>query len=338
MPEVGALISELEQGRDLEAWDAEELMDYLIGGTAPEEEILTILNAMCDKGPSEGEIVAFARVMRSKASMLQHKIPRLVDTCGTGGGPATFNISTAAAFVAAGAGATIAKHGNRSSTGLGSADLLEALGVPLGGSNEILVSQLETVGIAFLFAPAHHPAMKHVAAARKKLGRRSVFNLLGPLANPAGATRQSIGIYDPKMMPLMGAAARSLNLDRAVLSHSREGLDEISPCTETDAVVLADGRLTELVLQPEDFDVNRLEFDAIKAGTNLEEAKAMFLESISDVGSKRASAVVPSAAVAIWLAELEPDFRSAAARARASIAEGRAEDKLRQLTEAGVAV
>jgi anthranilate phosphoribosyltransferase len=275
--------------------------------------------------------VAFAQTLGAIALKVDHQVPKVVDTCGTGGGKPTFNISTAAAFVAAGAGATVAKHGNRSSTGLGSADLLEALGVSLTSNAETLSQQLMDIGIAFLFAPNHHPAMRHVAAARRKLGRRSFFNLLGPLVNPAGATRLSIGIYDFNLVPTVSEAVAQLNLEKAVLSHSEDGLDEISPCAETKAVFLENGILSHRVLCPEEFGVNRLEWSQIEAGSNLEDSKNMFLEAISEPSSARANAVIPSAAVAIWLADLDGNLADAADRARVSIREGQALHKLQQL-------
>jgi anthranilate phosphoribosyltransferase len=334
-PEFGNVFGPLAQGRDLEVWEAENVMHYLIGGNASDEEILSILNSLCDKGATETEIVAFAGVMRSKATLLDHAFDDLVDTCGTGGGKPTFNISTAAAFVAAGAGVRIAKHGNRSTTGLGSADVLERLGVRLGAPSEELVHLLETVGIAFLFAPAHHPAMKHVAGARKMLGRRSVFNLLGPLVNPAGATRQSIGVHDPNLLGLMGNVVKCLGMKKAVLVHSEDGLDEVSPCAPTRAVLLEDGELREVVFMPEDFSISTLAPEVILPGRDLAESADFLVEAISAPESLRASAVIPSAAVAIGLAGLEPDLASAAERAKKSIAEGRAIQKLSQLVASG---
>jgi anthranilate phosphoribosyltransferase len=325
------IYSPLDRKADLSFSEAEALMRFLIGGAAQEKEILQILNAMCDKGPTETEIVAFATVMRSKGSMLLHPFTDLVDTCGTGGGRPTFNISTAAALVAAGAGVKVAKHGNRSTTGMGSADVLECLGLRLGASSEELVHQIDTVGVAFLFAQAHHPAMRHVASARKLLGRRSFFNLLGPLANPAGARRQLIGVYDPELLDLMANSLRRMHTERAVLVHSTDGLDEISPCAETQAVLLSETALETKLIQPEDFGVKRLDFSQIRPGNTLQESANFLLESISNGASPRSHAIIPSAATAIWLGGLEPNFSAAADRARASISEGYALKKLNQL-------
>src|SRR5579862_6136466 len=280
---------------------AAEIMRFLIGGEATDAQIGGILLGLRIKGCTTKELAAFMTVMREKAALIGHSFENLVDTCGTGGGRPTFNISTAAAIVAASAGARIAKHGNRSMTGLGSADVLEELGIPIGGDPETLLHNLETVGIIFMFAPAHHPAMKHVAKARKELGLRTVFNQLGPLANPASAKRQLVGVYDPGLMRSMGEALRELGTERALLVHGLEGLDEISPCGPTEVVKVWEGRIVTEKLTPEDFGLAPVDPSALDAGATIGECAQILREAVSDVDSNRSKAVVPSAAAAIWI-------------------------------------
>lgn len=329
------LVQPLIERRDLDTAAAEELMRFLISGEATEAQIGAVIFGLRMKGCTTHELAAFARVMRDKAASVSHEFDDLVDTCGTGGGIPTFNISTAAAVVACAAGARIAKHGNRSMSGMGSADVLECLGVRLGSDPEELLHMLENLRMVFLFAPAHHPAMKHVAAARKQLGIRTVFNQLGPLANPARAQRQLIGVYEPGLMRSMGEALRELGTRRALLVHGREGLDEISPVGETEYVKVWDGNVSTGVLSPASFGLESIGAEAYAPGQSLDECAAIFWEAIGDDASPRSAAILPSAAAAIWISGLEESLPAAAERARAAISTGRATAKLQEIVEFG---
>jgi anthranilate phosphoribosyltransferase len=289
------------------------------------------------KGCTTQELAAFATVLREHAATISHSYSDLVDTCGTGGGSPSFNISTAAALVACAAGAKIAKHGNRGQTSsCGSADVLEELGVVIHSDPDRLRSILDKAGIVFLFAQAHHQAMRHVVSARKQLQVRTIFNQLGPLANPAGATRQLIGVYDAGLMRSMGEALNQLGTERALIVHGDDGLDEISPVTTTHYIKVWNGRVSPGQFTPADFGCEPLDPASLMPGESLQENGMILREAISDSKSRRAHAVLPSAAAAIWLAGLADDLFEAAAIARETVASGKAAaklDELIQLTE-----
>jgi len=329
------LVQPLLERKDLSQEQACEAMRYLISGDATEAQIGGFLLALRVKGCTTRELAAFASVMREKALIVVHPFHDLVDTCGTGGGVPSFNLSTAAAFVACGAGVRIAKHGNRSMTGLGSAEVLEALGVVLGEEPEHLAHQLETVRMAFLFAQAHHPAMRHVAKARRELGVRTVINQLGPLANPAGAKRQLIGVYEPGLMRSMGEALRVLEAERVMIVHGKDGIDEASAVTDTVYVKVWDGEVMTGTLRPQDFGIDPISSDALNNGTTPQENADILKEAITDIQSPRAMAILPSAAIAIWLSGLEDTLLDSAERAKSSIREGKAFGKLQELVAAG---
>ncbi|AIE88044.1 anthranilate phosphoribosyltransferase [Fimbriimonas ginsengisoli] len=329
------LVQPLIERKDLDPEMAEELMRYLISGEATEAQIGAVLFGLRMKGCTTREIASFVRVMREKAASVTHSHRDLVDTCGTGGGVPTFNISTAAAVVACAAGVRIAKHGNRSISGMGSADVLETLGAQLSADPERLAHMLETVRLVFLFAPAHHPAMRHVAAARKQLGFRTVFNQLGPLSNPAQAQRQLIGVYDAGLMRSMGEALRELGTERALIVHGNDGLDELSPCEPSEYVKVWDGKVSTGTLTPESFGLEPMPRSAVAPGRDLDDCAGIFREAVGDAESPRAGAVIPSAAATIWLAGLEDDLPSAARRAKLAIANGLATAKLQEIIEFG---
>ena len=328
------LVLPLVERRDLDAERAAALMGFLLGGEATDAQIGGVLLALRVKGCTTRELAAFAAELRAHAAALDVDTDGLVDTCGTGGGVPSFNVSTAAAFVAAGAGVRVAKHGNRAMTSrCGSADVLEALGVPIGGEPERLAHVLDAVGLVFMFAQSHHPAMRHVARARRELGQRTVFNQLGPLLNPAGARRQLVGVYDPGLMRSMGEALNHLGCERAYLVHGMEGLDEMSPCGPTEVVRVWEGRVFGETLEPRDFGLEPLDPSALEPSETLEGAAAILREAISDVGSPRAHAVLPSAAAAIHLAGIAESLPEGVERARAAIATGAAALKLERLVE-----
>lgn len=326
------IIHPLLERRDLTRDQARALMRFLMSGEATDAQVGAALIALRIKGCTTQELAAFASVLREHAATISHSFSNLVDTCGTGGGIPSFNISTAAAIVACAAGAKIAKHGNRAQTSAcGSADVLEALGVVIQADPERLLHILESVGIVFLFAQAHHHAMRHVGPARKQLQVRTVFNQLGPLANPAGATRQLIGVYDPALMRSMGEALNLLGTQRALIVHGDDGLDEISPVGTTHYIKVWDGRVSPGQFGPADFGCDPVDPSALAPGDSLESNAAILREAISDGGSPRAQVVVPSAAAAIWLAGLAHDLKEAAALARETVRDGRAARKLDEL-------
>jgi anthranilate phosphoribosyltransferase len=338
----GELVQPIIDGREMETAHAAELMAYLISGEATDAQIGAVIVGLRVKGCTPSELAEFARVMRATGATVEHAFDDLVDTCGTGGGLPTFNISTAAAIVAAAAGVRIAKHGNRSMTGLGSADLLEALGVPVLDPNpeagmKRILRQLGDIGIAFMFAPAHHPAMRHVAKARKELGVRTVFNQLGPLANPAGAKKQLIGVYDATLLNGMATALQILGSERAMLVHGLEGLDEISPCGPTEVVELQDGVVNKYTLEPCDFGLDPLPPSALEAGADIAGNAKILEEAISDRESLRCRAILPSAAAAIYVSGLEGDLKAGVAAAEEAIVSGSAVRKLEQMRQGGSA-
>lgn len=329
------IVRPVVERRELDEGQATALMRYLLLGEATDAQIGGALLALRVKGCTTRELAAFAAEMRLHATLLTTPTDGLVDTCGTGGGIPSFNVSTAAAFVAAGAGVRIAKHGNRAVTSrCGSADVLEALGVPITGDPERLAHVLESTGLVFMFAQHHHPAMRHIARARKELGQRTVFNQLGPLLNPAGARRQLVGVYDPALMWCMGETLRHLGCERAYLVHGLDGLDEISPAGRTEVVRLWDDRVTTLFLEPRDFGLEPIDLSALAPADDLAGAARVLREAISDPESPRAKAVLPSAAAAIHLSGIADSLPDGAERARAAIASGAAAAKLdRQIEE-----
>src|SRR5271165_1190437 len=272
------LIDKTERLEVLTRPEAETLMEELLSGRIDTPEIVRFLLALNRRPISSVELGAFARIMRHHAAQVfatEHdRPPHMVDTCGTGGdGCGTFNISTAAAFVAAAAGAHVAKHGNRSvSSRSGSADVLEALGVRIDLPLEQSGRAIREIGIGFLFAPAAHAATRHAVPARKQIGKRTVFNLLGPLTNPAGAESQVLGVFSPDVVDLVAHTLAELGVHRAFVLHGSGGLDEISLAGETLVAEVRDGAVKHLVLAPEDFGLPRAPLETLQGGTPQENA------------------------------------------------------------------
>src|SRR5947209_581424 len=249
-------------------------MDAMLDGGAPMAQMAALLVAMRMKGETPDEIAGAAQALRSRAARVEVAQDRLIDTCGTGGdGSHTFNISTCAAFVAAAGGARVAKHGNRAvSSKCGSADVLTALGVEVELAPEAVAACIDECGIGFLFAPRHHAAMRHVAPVRKELGLRTLFNLLGPLANPAGARRQLLGVYSPQLVPVLARTLAELGCDRAFVVHGEGGLDEISTEGTTIICEVRDGAVRQFELSPEDAGVQRAPLEGLRGGDARENA------------------------------------------------------------------
>jgi anthranilate phosphoribosyltransferase len=243
----------ITQRQNLSADQMSEMIGAIFAGTISDALISAFMAALATKGETFEELAGAARAMRRRAGRIQAAAPMVVDTCGTGGdGAGTFNISTTTAFVVAGCGVTVAKHGNRSvSSRCGSADLVEALGIDLGTAPEIVEEAVARIGIGFLFAPLYHGAMRHAAAARKELGLRSIFNMLGPLTNPAGADCQLLGVFAPTLTEMFAEALRLLGSRRALVVHGHDGLDEVSACAPTRITELKDGVIRTYDIAPE---------------------------------------------------------------------------------------
>ena len=267
-------INKVCRGEELAEDEAAGVLREVMEGRASPEETAGFLIALRTRGETADEIAGLARTMRELATKVDVDIDGLVDTAGTGGGTPTFNVSTTAAFVAAGAGCPVAKHGNRSATSqCGSADVLEALGARIDLGPEQVADCIETVGFGFMFAPQHHAAMKHVVPVRKALGVRTIFNLLGPLTNPADAPNQVIGVSDGPFLEHMAMALARLGGRSALVVSSEDGLDEISISAPTRVVELRDGKVETYTVTPEDLGVERAPIDAISFGAPDENAR-----------------------------------------------------------------
>jgi anthranilate phosphoribosyltransferase len=274
-------------------------------------------------------------VLREHVVPVPHDYDDLVDVVGTGGGSPSFNISTGASIVAAAAGARIAKHGNRAVTSrCGSADVLEALGVNLYGDPQHLRKVLESCGIVFMLAPAHHPALRHIAAPRRELGVRTVFNVLGPIVNPAGMVRQVVGVYDRSLSRPTAEALLELGAQRSLVVNSDDGLDEISPVARTHYVKVWEGTVEEGFFEPADFGLSDVPHDVAIPDKTVDGNAAILREALSRSDSPRSQALIPSAATALWLGGKAGDLREGAELARRAIASGAAIAKLHELVEA----
>ncbi len=346
------LLARLAQGRALDAEQARAAFELVMTGQATDAQIGAMLTAMQLRpgGPGIEEITGAARVMRQHAAKVD--VPAgldVVDTCGTGGDhTGTFNISTAAAIVAAGAGAAIAKHGNRSVTSKsGSSQVLEALGVKLDVSGPTLTRCLVEAGICFCFAPAHHPAMKHAIGPRKELGFRTIFNVLGPLTNPAGARRQIMGVYDDALTEPIAHVLRELGAVHAMVVHGKSlatpdrteggmGLDEITTTGPTRMTVVKDGRIETTELHPADLDLPTASVAALRCD-GIEESATIIRAVLAGQPGAARDIVCLNAAAALLVADLATDLPQGLAKAQAAIDEGRAKaalDKLIEVTNA----
>lgn len=309
-------------------------MHALMHGSASDVEVASFLTALQAKGAAGLELATFALVMQDHVIRLDHDLPDVLDTCGTGGGAPSFNLSTGAAIVAAAAGARVAKHGNRAVTSrCGSADVLEALGITITAPLDVWRGTLEQFGIAFLFAPNHHPAMRFVGPVRKALGIRTVFNQLGPLANPARAKRQVIGVYDDTLLRPMAEAAHLLGIEKAWVARGEDGLDEVSPCGKTKVAEVSPDGVKMLVVSPADFGLSPISPDALTPGDTPEANAKILTEAISDAESPRAAALLPSAAAALYVAGIADSLPEAAERAREAVRSGAARELVEVLQE-----
>ena len=317
---------------DLSEEEMAALVGEIMSGNATDAQIGAIMAALATKGETFSELAGAARAMRRKATRIQTNADVVVDTCGTGGdGSNTFNISTTAAFVVAGCGVTVAKHGNRSvSSKCGSADLLEALGVNLELGPEGVEEAVRQIGIGFLFAPLFHGAMRYAARARKELGVRSIFNMLGPLTNPAGANCQLIGVYAPELTEMFAQALQLLGARRAFVVHGHEGLDEISVCAPTRVSELNNGFIRTYDISPEQLLGRTADPMDMAGGTPAENAE-ITIKILSGEKGPRRDVVVVNAGAALVAAGVAQDFREGIRMAEAAIDQGRALQKLEEL-------
>ena len=335
--DIDSAIDQIGLGRSLDRAEAEALMEELLAGRLAEEQIVRLLAALREKGESVEELVGFAGALRRRAQSLFDESTALdgaalVDTCGTGGdAKGTFNISTAAAFVAAGAGARVAKHGNRSYTSrCGSADVLEALGVNVSMPPARTAEAIRVVGIGFFFAPVAHSAAKHAASARKKVGGRTVFNLLGPLSNPAGAAAQVLGVFDARWVEPMARALAQLGTRRAFVVYGADGLDEISLSGETHMAEVRGAEVRLSNATPEEFGLQRAALEHLTGGDAAENATIIRRIFAGEHGPRR-DIVLMNAAAALVAADLAADLRAGAELAARAIDSGAAAVKLEAL-------
>lgn len=331
-----SLIERAEGGRALAREEAEALMEEILSGRMATPEIVRLLMALNRRALEVKELAGFAQVMRKHATRVfvdgEARPTHMVDTCGTGGdGSKTFNISTAAAIVAAAAGARVAKHGNRAaSSQSGSADVLEALGVRIDLPFERYGRAIREIGIGFLFAQAAHTATRHATPARKQIGVRTVFNLLGPLTNPAGAQAQVLGVFTMDVMDLVAATLAELGTERAFVVHGEGGLDEISLAGPTIIAEVCNGTVLKFEVIPQEFGVEPAPLAAVRGGTAMENAELIQRILEGESGPPR-DIVVINAAAALVAAGVSENFRDAADLARSAIDSGKAGKTLANL-------
>ena len=324
-------IDRLAGGDDLTEAEAESVLEQIMSGKSGEAQTAGFLVALRAKGESVDEIVGLARTMRRFSLRVEAPDVRLVDTCGTGGDKSnSFNISTTAAFVVAGAEGRVAKHGNRSATSqCGSADVLEALGANLELSAEDVGRCIEEVGIGFMFAPVHHQAMKHVVPVRRELGVRTIFNFLGPLTNPAGAQYQLIGVSDRAYLEVIARSLLKLGCEHALVVHGQDGLDEISVSAPTDVAEVGPGGGLEIyTIKPEDFGMERTRGPEMLAGGSATENAAILRSILEGETGVRRDIVMLNAGAALYTVGVAGDIASGVEMAAASIDSGAAIRKL----------
>jgi anthranilate phosphoribosyltransferase len=326
------VLGRLLDGHDLTREDARAAMDTIMSGEATPAQIGGFLVALRLKGETADEIAGCAEAMRAHVLPVRPRRDDLVDTAGTGGdGGRTFNISTAAALVAAAAGAGVAKHGNRAvSSASGSADVLEALGFTLELPPERIAQSIDELGFGFLFAPTHHPAMKHAAPVRKELAARTVFNVLGPLTNPAGARAQVVGVYSPDLVRTLAEVLAALGARRAFVVHGAAGIDELSPAGPNLVCEVVDGGVREREIDPLELGVPRCAPEELRGGSPEENAQAI-RDVFAGANSGRRDAILLNAAGAIAAGGHAEDLREGLDLARAAVDSGAAGERLEAL-------
>jgi anthranilate phosphoribosyltransferase len=332
---IQTCIQKLIEGTSLSLSESTQLMQEIIAGKTTGAQTGALLTALRIKGESPEELTAFANVMKSQCLQIKPCVQgRLVDTCGTGGDRIkTFNVSTVAAFVIAGAGIPVAKHGNRAVTSKsGSADVLERLGLNLAMTPQMVQEAIEKAGIGFMFAPAFHPAMRFASQPRREIGIRTVFNLLGPLTNPANATGQLLGVYDLKLTLSLAKVLNDLGCEEAMVVHGLDGLDEISTLGKTCIVHLKHGQINKLIVRPEFFGVAQAKISDLKVSTVDESAKTLqTVLSGKNLRDPKTELVLVNSAAGIIVGGKADDFTEAMQIAKESIVSGAAYGKLKEL-------
>ena len=330
--DMQAAIRAVTEQHDLASADMEAVMRLIMTGQATPAQIGGFLVGLRMKGETVDEIAAAARVMRELATRVEVSGPHLVDTCGTGGdGASTFNISTASALVTAAAGGRVAKHGNRSvSSSSGSADVLEAAGVRLDLTPDQVAGCIDQVGVGFLFAPQHHSAMKHAIGPRKEMGVRTLFNLLGPLTNPAGAPNQVLGVFSEHWVEPLARVLQHLGSEHVLVVHAEDGLDEISIGSPTRVAELKDGGITVYTVAPEDFGLERADLSAV-AVADAGQSLAMINEVLDNRPGPARDIVMLNAGAAIYAAGVADSLANGVERAGGGLADGSARDTLAAL-------
>ncbi|HEX2834350.1 MAG TPA: anthranilate phosphoribosyltransferase [Thermoanaerobaculia bacterium] len=339
---IAAAIKKAVDGQHLGRDEMHEVFSYVMDGHASDVAKSALLVALRMKGETAEEITGAALAMRERVTPLEldeDSRANLVDTCGTGGdGRGTFNISTLAAIVAAGAGANVAKHGNRAvSSSCGSADVLSALGVHIDLDAPRMAHVLRNAGIAFLFAPKLHPAMAAVASVRKELGVRTIFNVLGPLTNPAFARRQVLGVYSERLVETVARVLSALGAEHAMVVHSRDGLDEISISAATQVCEVRDGDVVSYEVTPEELGLGRHSIESV-AGGDARANAAIARDILSGANGARHDVVVANAGAALYVGGLAPTLRDGVALAKESLHSGRARAKLQDLVRESNAI
>lgn len=329
---IQAALSRVLDGHDLTRAEACEAMGAIMRGETTDAQIAGLLVALRAKGETADEIAGCADAMRTHVLPVRPRRHDLVDTAGTGGdGAQTLNISTAAALVAAAAGAGVAKHGNRAvSSASGSADVLEALGFELELPAERIARSIDELGFGFLFAPAHHPAMRHAASVRRELATRTVFNVLGPLTNPAGARAQIVGVYAPGLVRTIAEVLAQLGAERAFVVHGAGGIDELSPCGPNLVCEVVAGDVHERTIDPAELGIERSSPEELRGGSAAENAQAI-RDVFAGAGGARRDAIVLNAAGAVAAGGHAADLREGLELARTAIDSGAATERLDQL-------
>lgn len=333
-PTIDQLMQRVREGRDLSREEMADLFAEIMAGHLAPDAVESLLRELSAKGETVDEIVGAAEVMRRHVTPIICNVPNAIDTCGTGGdGISTFNVSTAAALVAAGAGAIVAKHGNRSnSRASGSAEVLAELGVNIDAPPEVVERCLREVGIGFLFAAKLHPAMANVVAIRRRIGKPTIFNLLGPLTNPAGVKRQIIGVPRADLVDKVAAALSRLGAVRAFVIHGRDGLCDLTITTESICAEVCNGAIAKRTIQPEDAGLSRAALDALRVSSPAESANVIRDILDGQHGPARDHTLL-NAALALVAADVAIDLKDGADRAAASIDTGAARTVLKKLIE-----
>ena len=327
-------IKKINFGQNLSRKEISSVMNQILTGLASENQIKSFLLSLSSKGESVEEVIGSAEVMRSLSTKVPVNTKHLVDTCGTGGvGSGIFNVSTTAAFVASSCGAKVAKHGNRSATRKsGSADLLEVAGVSLDLNPEQVKDCIEKVGLGFMFAPAHHSAMKYAIGPRKELGIKTIFNLLGPLTNPAGALNQVLGVFDSKWIRPLAEVLKGLGSENVLVLHSEDGLDEISSASSTSIAELRGGEINEYSISPEDFGLKILPIENLKVSSP-EESLQIAKEALRGENQAATQMVAMTSGAALYVAGLAGSLKEGIDMSLHNISEGRGLKKLDELVE-----